>query len=404
MSVAENVKNKEKVVLVRYGELHLKGQNRGFFEKLLIADIKEKLTGLNCKLSTARGRYIVFANSGHDLSAEEDEIIARLKRVFGLHSISVALKIKSGIEAIADAAIFQMSGKSGTFKVETNRADKTFALNSVQVSQEIGGRILTASPNLAVDLHNPKIVLKIDIREDGFSFVFNDTIKCVGGMPLSSAGKGLLLLSGGIDSPVAGYLMAKRGLSITALHFHSYPYTSEKSKQKVKRLAQKLSQYTNKIKFLSVKVTDIQEQIQKHCDHNYSVILLRILMMKIAQTVAIQNDCKCIVNGESLAQVASQTLDSLVVTNSDISIPVFRPLIGHDKQEIIDIARQIDTFSTSIEPFDDCCTVFLPPHPVTKPSIEKANFQLSKIPNLDTLIEECIKSLEKEPIKPDTNL
>ncbi|MCL2556624.1 MAG: tRNA 4-thiouridine(8) synthase ThiI [Firmicutes bacterium] len=382
--------SKERVILIRYGELFLKGANRGFFEKMLKDDIRQKLKNLKCELKPMRGRYMITSENEYDFNSA----FYALHKVFGISSFSVAYKCVSNLEEIKNVALQLMCDKVGTFKVETNRADKKFALNSIEVNREIGGYLLENNDNLIVDIHNPKIALNIDIREDGHTFLFNDTIKGAGGMPLGSAGKGLLLLSGGIDSPVAGYLMAKRGLNLNAIHFHSYPYTNEKALEKVYALAKKLVAYTNQLNVVNIKITAIQEAINKHCDSDYAITLLRIIMMKISEIIAKNRGAGCIINGESLAQVASQTLESLQVTNNEVTLPVFRPLIGFDKQEIIDIAKKIDTFNVSIQPHEDCCTVFLPERPVTKPSIYKAAKELRKIKDLDDLIKEAIENQE----------
>ena len=382
--------NTDKVILIRYGELHLKGNNRGFFEKMLKDDIKQKLKKLDCELHPMRGRYIITSKTETALN----EAYQALHKVFGLTSFSVAHRCINDFETIKTVAIQIMRDRVGSFKVETNRADKKFHLNSLELNRQLGGDLLISNPKLTVDIHNPKTILNIDIREDGNTFLFNDTIKGAGGMPLGSAGKGLLLLSGGIDSPVAGYLMAKRGLVLNAIHFHSYPYTNEKAQEKVYILAKKLAKYTNKLALINIKVTQIQEAINKHCDPSYAITLLRIIMMRISEIIAKKRGAGCIINGASLAQVASQTLESLQVTNNQISLPIFRPLIGLDKEEIIDIAKKLDTFSTSIQPHQDCCTVFLPDHPVTKPTIHQANKELNRIENLQELVNQAIDSHE----------
>lgn len=389
------INNVEKVILVRYGELHLKGNNRGVFEKILVADIRHKLKDIKCEFKTARGRYIVSGFADEDASL----IAARLCKVFGLHSISLALKCPSSVDEIFAAACELLAGKSGGFKVECNRADKSFPHTSVAFNALIGGMLLDVYPALSVDLHQPQTILSIDIREEGHSFVFCGKTLCAGGMPSGSAGHGLLLLSGGLDSPVAGYMMAKRGLKLTALHFHSYPYTNEKAQQKVHDLAKKLADYSNEIELISVCLTSIQEEIHKNCAEEYMITLLRIIMMRIAGTVANERNCGCIVNGESLGQVASQTLESIQITGAGVEIPIFRPLIGMDKQEIIDRARAIGTFDISILPFEDCCTVFLPDHPATKPSSRKVARELERIINLKELVESAINGKESVILK-----
>jgi thiamine biosynthesis protein ThiI len=380
----------DRVILIRYGEIHLKGKNRKFFENKLINNIKKKLDGIEYEFLYKRSRYVI---QNYSLETE-NEIIERLQKVFGIHSISVAHCCNSTIDDIAKTAR-SICKEYGKFRVTVNRADKNFPLNSVELSRHIGGMLLSKFPGISVDLFNPDFVVNIDIREDGGSFVYIDKIACAGGMPVGCGGKGMLMLSGGIDSPVAGYMMAKRGLSIDAIHFHSYPYTSELAKQKVVDLANIISDYTGEINLVCIPFTKIQEEIHRNCDTSYMITLVRRFMMRIAERVAIKRNCGCIVNGESLGQVASQTLESIFVTNSTIeSLPVFRPLIGMDKDEIIDISKKIGAFETSILPYEDCCTVFLPDAPVTHPTLKRAEHEESRIPNWDKLIDEAIDNLE----------
>lgn len=375
------------VIIIRYGELYLKGKNRRFFENLLINNIKHALSGIDCKMTFFRSRYEISDYT------DQTEIVSRLKKVFGIHSISIAIKCKADIDEICETA--KSFSIKGSFKVSTNRADKTFPYISTEVSAKAGGAILSQNRNLTVDIHNPQCVLNIDIREDGCAYLFMDKILCAGGMPVGCAGKGLLLLSGGLDSPVAGYMMAKRGLSLDAIHFHSYPYTSEKAKQKVIDLAKILSQYSGPINLTCIHFTKIQEEIHRCCTSNYMVTLVRRFMMRIAEKIAQINQCGCLINGESLGQVASQTLPSITVTNDTIkSMPVLRPCIGMDKQEIINIALKMETYETSILPYEDCCTVFLPNSPVTKPTIKRAEFEEKKLGDFSKLIEEAIETRE----------
>ncbi len=380
----------DKVILIRYGEIHLKGKNRGFFESTLIKNVKKKLEDIACDFSVKRARYMV-SNFSED---DEAEIVNRLRQVFGIHSISIALYLPTDKEAIAQAAI-GLCRESGSFKVSTNRADKRFDMTSVAFSQYLGGRILAAHPKLTVDLFDPDFVVNVDIREDGGTFLYADKILCAQGMPVGTAGKGMVLLSGGIDSPVATYMMAKRGLKLDAIHFHSYPYTSALAKQKVVDLAQKLSNYAGNINLTCIPFTKIQEEIHRLCDPSYMITLVRCFMMSIAERVAKRRKCGCLVNGESLGQVASQTLESINITNAQIqSLPIFRPCIGMDKEEIITIAKKIDTFELSILPYEDCCTVFLPDSPVIRPNREKVNEELAKIENAEELIKEAIENAE----------
>ena len=380
----------DKVILIRYGEIHLKGRNRGFFESALVKNIKHKLKDVKCEFTCKRARYMV-SNYNED---DEYEIIEKLKQVFGIHSISVAYYLPTDLDKIVETCI-SLAKEEGTFKVDTNRADKKFPLTSVQTSQYVGGKILATYHKLKVDLFNPDFVVNIDIREDGGTFIYADKILCAGGMPVGTAGKGMLLLSGGIDSPVAGYMMSKRGLNLDAIHFHSYPYTSELAKEKVVDLAKILSSYATRINLSCVPFTKIQEEIHKNCDSSYMVTLVRCFMMRIAERVALKRNCGCLINGESLGQVASQTMESINITNAQIkTLPIFRPCIGMDKDEIIAIAQKIGTFETSILPYEDCCTVFLPDSPVIKPNPAKVEEELAKIPNAEQLICEAIENIE----------
>lgn len=380
----------DRVILIRYGEIHLKGKNKRFFENKLIGNIKQKLLGLEYEFSYKRSRYVIY----NYRPETENDIVDRLKKVFGIHSLSIARQCESTTKAIADV-VLAASKTHGKFRVTVNRADKTFPMNSIELAKYLGGKILDKHPELTVDLFNPEFVINVDIREDGGTFVYTDKILCANGMPVGCSGKGLLMLSGGIDSPVAGFTMAKRGLKLDAIHFHSYPYTSELAKQKVIDLARIMTEYTGPINLICIPFTKIQEEIHKNCDTSYMITLVRRFMMRIAEKVALMRDCGCIVNGESLGQVASQTLESINVTNSTIKIlPVFRPLIGMDKDEIIDISKKIGTFNTSILPYEDCCTVFLPDAPVTHPTIKRAEREEARIPDADLLIADAIDNLE----------
>ena len=379
----------EKVIIIRYSELHLKGKNRGYFERVLITNIEKSLKGLKHELKRQSGRYLVENFDGFDV----DEIISRLKKVFGIHSFSVALKVNSDLNAIYKAAE-EVCLDNGSFKVETHRADKAFPLNSLQISAEIGGRLLNKFKNLSVDVHNPQFVINIDVRENGTTLVFNEFFKGVGGMPVGSSGKGLLLISGGIDSPVAGHMIAKRGMQINCIHFHSYPYTNMQARDKVVELAKVLSDYTCGTKLNIVSVTHIQEEIHKKCNGEYMVTLLRRFMMRIAEIIAKKCGAQCLITGESLGQVASQTVEGITSSNSVVKyLPVLRPLCGFDKEEIIERSRYMGAYDISIQPYEDCCTVFLPKHPVIKPSIESILDEEKKL-DVEKLIEDAVATLE----------
>ena len=379
----------DNVLILRYGELYLKGKNQSYFENMLKDNIRAKLDGIDCKIYFGRGRYAVKEYSEYD----EPEIINRMKQVFGLHSMSVAHRCGYELDEIVDLAL-KLMPDSGSFRVSSHRSNKKYPLDSMQLNRYVGEKILMSKPSLTVDLHAPDYTLNIDVREGGDVYLYDSVIACAGGMPYGTAGNGLLLLSGGIDSPVAGYMMAKRGMSITALHFHSYPYTSEAAKDKAVELARILKNFCPSIKLKAVSLTKIQENIHAKCKPNYMITLVRRFMMKIAERVAKSESCGCIINGESLGQVASQTLESITVTNAVVDMPVFRPLIGFDKDEIIEIAQKIGTFEKSIEPFEDCCTVFLPDFPLIKPTLDKVVEQENYIADAEQLINEAIENIE----------
>ncbi len=379
----------EKVIIIRYSELHLKGNNRGWFERVFAVNMEKSLKGIRHEIKRQSGRYLVENFSESDT----DRICDRLNSVFGIHSYSVGIKCSSDMDEIYKAAA-EVCYDSGTFKVETHRADKTYPLNSLQISAEIGGRLLDNNPRLKVDVHSPEFIINIDLRENATALVFNQFFKGAGGMPVGTSGKGLLLISGGIDSPVAGYMIAKRGMVIDGIHFHSYPYTNMQAREKVIELAKKLSAYTCGLNLHIVSVTLIQEEIHKKCNGDYMVTLLRRFMMRLAEKVAKDFGAQCLITGESLAQVASQTVEGMTSSNSVIkSLPVLRPLCGFDKDEIIERSRKIGTYEISIEPYEDCCTVFLPRHPVTRPKLADVLEEEAKL-DVDKLIEDALKTLE----------
>ena len=379
----------EKVIIIRYSEMHLKGKNRGWFERLFAVNLEKSLKGIKHEIHRQSGRYLIENFNENEI----DIILGKLSKVFGIHSFSVGLKVKSDMNEIFKAA--QAVSKSfGSFKVDTHRADKSFPLNSMQINAEIGGRILAGNKNLTVDVHNPSFIINIDVRENGTALVFNEFIKGAGGMPVGSSGKGLLLISGGIDSPVAGHMIAKRGMSLECIHFHSYPYTNLQAKEKVIELTGKLSEYSCGTTLNIVSVTHIQEEIHKKCNGEYMVTMLRRFMMRIAERIAQKCGAQCLITGESLAQVASQTIEGMTSSNSVIeTLPVLRPLCGFDKDEIIERSRAIGTYETSIEPYEDCCTVFLPKHPVTRPKLSDVLKEESKL-DVNSLVEEALGTVE----------
>ena len=380
-----------KVLLLKFGELFLKGKNKKDFEALLLNNIKAKLSSFSFNITQTLGRIVI---SDYD-EFDENLIVKELQTVFGLIGISKATEIETSVENIYGFA--SKITLNGTFRVNVKRADKKFPLRSMDMEKKIGEIILNHN-NVKVDLHNPEHVVYVEIRLNNKTYIYYENIKCAGGLPLGSAGKGLLLLSGGIDSPVAGYLMAKRGLKLEAVHFHSYPYTSEQAKEKVITLAKELCQYCDEIKLHIVSFTKIQEQIHMNCDADYMITIMRRIMMRIAQKICEQNDLGAIITGESLGQVASQTMQSINVTNSVVTLPVFRPLIAFDKEDIMDVAKKIGTYETSILPYEDCCTVFLPKYPVIKPTIKRAIY-LEKFLNVDALVNEAIANKEEIVLK-----
>lgn len=377
-----------KVIILRYGELFLKGNNRKFFEDTLVKNIKKSLASYQFEFKRITGRYEISNFDENQLKS----IIDKLTKVFGLHSLSVAEKIETDEMAICEA-VKTLDLENKTFRVTTKRASKIFPIHSMDFNRQLGGVILDTFSGTKVDLHNPEVEVKVDIRENGYTYISTNDIMCAEGMPYGTAGKGMLLLSGGIDSPVAGYFLAKRGLTIEAIHFHSYPYTSEQAREKVLSLAKKMCDYTGNMCIHIVSVTHIQEEIHKHCDPDYMITLLRRMMMRISENIATKNDAGALITGESLGQVASQTLQSINTTNAVVDIPIFRPLIGFDKIDIMDVARKIGTYDISILPYEDCCTVFLPKNPVTKPRLERVLKEESKI-NIEELLQRSLDSEE----------
>ena len=380
-----------KVIIIRYCEIHLKKKNRGYFERMLGENINRALAGLNYKYVKIHARYLIEEFNENDY----DEILSRLLKVGGIHSVSPALVLKSDAEEIYNTVLSMCDGKEGTFKVETNRADKTFPVHSVEMSAEAGGRILGAyGDKLKVNLKHPDFIVNIDIRESGETLIYTDVVRGMGGLPVGSASKGLLLLSGGIDSPVAGYMMAKRGMRVKALHFHSYPYTSDAAKQKVIDLAKIIAPYTAGVDLYTVSVTHIQEAIHRDCPEEAMITILRRFMMRIANLMCEKTGTQAIITGESLGQVASQTVESLTTSNAVAEYPVLRPLIAFDKLDIISIAEKIGTYETSVLPYEDCCTVFLPRFPLIRPQLEKIEKFESKL-DVDGLIAEAMNTIEK---------
>lgn len=378
----------KQTILIRFGELFLKGKNRGFFERKLLDNIKEKLLPIKCEIRKMGNRIFV---SEYD-KVDENNIIIELCKIFGVHSVSPAVMLKTDMGGIKEYVESIRLNKK-TFRVTVNRADKLFPENSTKFSATLGGIILKNN-KIAVDLHNPEVDVNVDIRENGYTFIFYEVIQGLNGMPVGTSGNGLLLLSGGIDSPVAGFLASKRGMNISALHFHSYPYTSEQAKEKVLKLAKIVSEYSGNIKIFICNFKEVQEEIHKKCNEEYMITIMRRIMMRIAEKICQTNELQAIITGESLGQVASQTIESITVTNNVLKlIPVIRPVITMDKSEITEIAKKINTFETSILPYEDCCTVFLPKYPIIKPKLEKVIREENKL-NIDDLVERVINSVE----------
>ena len=381
----------ERVIIIRYSEIYLKGKNRGFFERAFETNLRRALDSFDAELVKNSGRYLVQNFPEY----ETEEIVEKLKKVFGLHTMSVAYETSSDMDSIFEAAKL-VARSEGTFKVESHRGDKKYPLTSVEISKTLGGLLLDyAKGALKVDVHKPSFTVQVDIRENGKALVFGEFIEGANGMPVGTAGKGLLLLSGGIDSPVAGHMMAKRGLKVDCLHFHSYPYTNMQAKEKVVDLAKILSEYTCGTNLYTVKVTHIQEAIHEKCKAELMITLLRRFMYRIAERHAQRIGAQCLITGESLGQVASQTIEGMTSSNSVVEqLPVLRPCVGFDKNEIIDRSIKMGAYETSILPFEDCCTVFLPDFPAIRPKLSEILKEEAKL-DVEGLIAEAFESVEK---------
>ncbi len=374
------------LLLVRYGEIFLKGLNRPYFMRALVGKVKHAVKDVGGHVWLHDGR--IFVSDFTDL----DECIRRVTKVFGVHSVCPAVEMeKDSFEAIAAQAVRMTEGLKGTFKVVARRSDKRYPMNSPQINEELGYRILKAHPELSVDIHHPDHVVNVEIRDMAYLYV--KVIMAYGGMPVGTGGKAALLLSGGIDSPVAGWMIAKRGVQICAVHFHSYPYTSDRAKEKVLELARILSESCCGIRVHIVPFTHIQMEIHEKCPEEYTTLIMRRFMMRIAEAVARKEGAQALITGESVGQVASQTMEALCVTDSAVSMPVFRPVIGFDKSDIIDIAQKIGTFETSSLPYEDCCTVFTPRHPATKPKMDIVQEAESRLDG-EALMAEALAGIE----------
>lgn len=388
----------KEVLLCKYGEIVLKGANRAYFEDILCKELRRRAKRCG-NFEITRAQSTVYIEPLDDF-ADVDAMVEEASKVFGIVAIARTAVCEKTIEAIADTArsyLKETLARHKTFKVEAKRSDKRFPLDSMDISREIGGVILSENPRLRVDVRNPEIIVKVEVRERA-AYVYAGHIKGAGGMPVGTNGRGLLLLSGGIDSPVAGYMMAKRGVRLEAVHFESFPYTSERALQKVLDLARIVADYSGDIYVHIVSLTKIQEELVKHCNEEYFTLLLRRYMVAIANKVAKRYDCQALITGESVGQVASQTMQAITTTDAVAEIPVFRPCIGMDKEEIVQIARKIGTFETSILPYEDCCTVFTPKHPKTKPELAKVEAEEAKLP-FDELVDEAFAAMRTQRIR-----
>ena len=374
------------VLLVRYGEVFLKGQNRPFFLRKLVDHVKEAVQEVHGHVWLSEGRIYVSDYT------DQDEAIRRVSRVFGVHSVSPAIEMeKDSFEAICAQAARMMEKKTGTFKVLAKRSDKQYPMDSPTIMREAGGYILDHVPQLSVDVNNPDHEITIEIRK--LAYLSVDRTMAVSGMPMGTNGKACLLLSGGIDSPVAGFMIAKRGVELCCVHYHSFPYTSERAKEKVLELARILSEYCGKMRVYIVPFTEIQMQIHEKCPENFTTLIMRRYMMRIAEILAKKDGAQALITGESIGQVASQTMEALGCTDEVVSMPVFRPCVGMDKSEIIERAEKIGTMETSSLPYEDCCTVFTPKHPATHPRKELVRRAEEKLDG-QALIDAAIEGTE----------
>ena len=399
------INNKEHIFIVRCGEVALKGMNKPYFERMLLDRIKKLLKKFD-GVKAYRHEGLIFVRADKELNPGTEgkqAILKEIGKVFGVASISPAMECESTMEDIGQTAVEYMMEaieERGvkTFKVNAKRADKNFPVKSPDISRQIGAAVLKGCKVLKVDVHNPDVKLFVDVRHDK-SYVYQDKIPGFGGLPLGTNGKGMSLLSGGIDSPVATWMMAKRGMMIEAVHFHSFPYTSQRAREKVEELAALVATYCGRFRMHVINLLPIQEQIVQNCPEEETTILVRRFMMRIAEELAAGNGCSMLITGENLGQVASQTAEALVVTDASVKMPVMRPLIGLDKTDIMDLAKEIGTYDKSIEPYEDCCTVFLPKHPATKPKLERILASESKL-DCEGLIREAIEKEEIVEIRP----
>ena len=376
----------QKIIMLKYAELNTKKANIGMFLHILKQNIEEKI-GNFANIEFDKGRMFI--------KAEEENysfVLNSLKKIFGIHEIEVGYQIENTKMSLIEESLIKIIQNKDfqTFKVETKRSDKNYPLTSLEISKHLGGIILKNKENIKVDVQNPEVIFYVEIRKD-HAYIYSEKIKGLGGYPVGTLGKGLLMLSGGIDSPVAGYLAMKRGVKIEAIYFESPPHTSVEAKNKVEALAKIISEYATPIKIHVINFTKIQEEIYKNIPHEYLITIMRRMMYRISEKIAYRNNCKILINGESIGQVASQTLTSMAAINEVVSIPVIRPVACFDKLEIIALAKQIGTYETSILPFEDCCTIFVPEHPVINPEKEKC-LEYEKLIPYEHLIKEALKT------------
>ncbi|MDD6042507.1 MAG: tRNA 4-thiouridine(8) synthase ThiI [Eubacteriaceae bacterium] len=391
--------NEQNIFIVRCGEVALKGMNKPYFERMLVDRIKKNVKRFG-DVDVRRHEGLIFVRA--DKSIDKDALLKEISKVFGVASISPAVEAESHLDAIGEEAVkymLELIETKGikTFKVEAKRADKNFPVKSPDIARIIGAKVLIGCKVLKVDVHNPDVHLFVDVRHDK-SYIYQQKIAGFGGLPLGTNGKGMVLLSGGIDSPVAAWMMAKRGMVIEAVHFHSYPYTSPRAQEKVEDLARIIASYCGNFKMHVINLLPIQEQIVSNCPEEETTILVRRFMMRIAEKIAEKNRAMMLITGENLGQVASQTAESLVVTDNCVKMPVMRPLIAMDKVDIMDKAEEIGTYETSIQPYEDCCTVFLPKHPTTRPKLERIEESESKL-DVEGLVAAAVASEEIVHIK-----
>ncbi|MEG1942322.1 MAG: tRNA uracil 4-sulfurtransferase ThiI [Angelakisella sp.] len=391
----------KEIILLKSGEIALKGLNRHTFEDVMMANMRRRIADLGTfKIKKSQSTiYVTPESDDADMSA----VLGRLQTVFGVSALTIAAVVKKDFDDIAENAVIYLKEnlqRARTFKVNAKRSDKSFPMNSPEICCELGGILLDAYPHLIVDVINPDVTVTVEIRETA-AYIHVDQLAGAGGIPVGTGGRAALLLSGGIDSPVAGYMMAKRGLELVAVHFASPPYTSDRARQKVISLGEKMLPYTGKIRLFVVPFTELQELIRDRCPEEYFTLLMRRCMMRIAEAIALREDCGGLITGESMGQVASQTLQALGCTDIVTTLPILRPLIGMDKEEIVRIARKIDTFETSILPYEDCCTVFTPKHPKTKPTMRAVAAIEAEMTIPEEMLDAAVANAELTVLSPN---